>query len=271
VNRNARDPGGVLPRILEQKREEVRALVRHAARLRAVAEAAPRPPSFEAALRAGDRVAVIAEVKRRSPSAGLLNEAVDVAGLAAAYAEAGAAAISVLPEQAFFGGSVADLRTIRDVTPVPLLRKDFVLAAEQLWEARAAGASAVLLIVRILEDGALRALQELTGELGMAALVEVHDAAELDRALRAGARVVGVNNRDLDTLAVDPERSVQLAVRVPGECVLVGESGVQGVQDVVRLAQAGVDAVLVGEALMRSRDPGAAVRGLAAVRRESRP
>jgi indole-3-glycerol phosphate synthase len=176
----------------------------------------------------------------------------------------------VLTDAAFFGGSLADLEAVGAVVPLPLLRKDFILAPVQVWEARAAGGSAVLLIARLLEDGLLSGLRSLAEELGLAALVEVHGAGELERALRAGAGLVGVNNRDLDSLRVDLETTIAIAREVPRGCVLVGESGVAGVGDVVRLAHAGVDAVLVGEALMRSDNPEAAVRELASVAREPR-
>ncbi|NJD09924.1 MAG: indole-3-glycerol-phosphate synthase, partial [Gemmatimonadetes bacterium] len=190
---------------------------------------------------------------------------------AAAYAEGGAAALSVLTDGPFFGGVLADLEAVRAVAPLPLLRKDFIIAPVQIWQARAGGASAVLLIARILDDARLAELRALAEALALAALVEVHDAAELERALAAGAGLVGVNNRDLDTLRTDLETTVRLAAQVPGDCILVGESGVGRVADVVRLARAGVDAVLVGEALMCAGDPAALLRAFASVPRVPRP
>ena len=266
VNRKA--SGGVLPLILERKLAEVRDLEREAGAWRAAAEGAPPVASFEAALRAGDTVAVIGELKRRSPSAGALGA--DLVERAAGYARGGAAALSVLTDGPFFGGSLADLEAVGSAVRLPLLRKDFVLSPVQVWQARASGSSAVLLITRILEDARLAALRSLAEELGLSALVEVHGPEELERGLRAGATMVGVNNRDLDSLAIDLGTTARLAKYVPPGCLLVGESGVSAVGDVIRLAHAGVDAVLVGETLMRAADPEAAVRELAAVPREAR-
>lgn len=268
MNRKASQPG-ILSRILEQKRLEVRALEAQAGYWRAAAERAPRPPSFARALRAGPNLAVIGEVKRRSPSAGELGT--DLPVRAAAYVAGGAAAVSVLTDGPFFGGSLADLEAVSAAVPLPVLRKDFVLAPVQLWQARAAGAAAVLLICRVLDDPQLSEFCRLAAELGLAALVETHGQAELERALGAGASVVGVNNRDLDSLSVDLDVTVRLAGQVPPGCVLVGESGIREVADVVRLAGAGVDAVLVGEAFMKTDDPGAAVRRFAGVPRVPRP
>jgi len=262
----------MLPLILERKRAEVAALEREAVRWRAAAERAAAPPSFEQALRTGGMVAVIGEVKRRSPSAGRL--AADLAGLparAAAYVQGGAAAISVLTDGPFFGGSLGDLEEVRAAVPVPVLRKDFILAPVQLWQARAAGAAAALLIVRLLDQAQLVLLRSLAEDLGLAALVEVHGPAELERALAAEVRIVGVNNRDLDSLEVDLGTTFRLAPAVPSGCLLVGESGIREPADVVRLAEAGVDAILVGEALMRASDPAVTVRQLAAVPRQGRP
>jgi indole-3-glycerol phosphate synthase len=205
-------------------------------------------------------VRLIAEVKRASPSKGVLRLDLDAAALAGDYQAAGAAAVSVLTDTHFFQGSLADLRAVRQCVDLPLLRKDFILEPYQVYKARATGADALLLIVAALDDGALRALYRLTGELGMAALVEVHNEAELARALRIGPRIVGVNNRDLRTFEVHLETTERLRNLVPGDVILVAESGVRSRADVRRLAAAGVDAVLVGEALVRAADPGRQVR-----------
>lgn len=193
---------------------------------------------------------MIAEFKRRSPSAGEIGSG-DPAVVAAAYGTGGAAALSVLTDGPYFGGSLADLEAARAASSLPVLRKDFVVDELQVWEARSAGADAVLLIVRILEDARLAGLLELSRELRMGALVEVHDEAELERALGAGAMVIGVNNRDLDTFRTELEVTLRLAPLVPAGRIVVGESGIRDGADVDRLGDAGVDAVLVGEALMR--------------------
>lgn len=208
---------------------------------------------------------VIAEVKRRSPSKGDLAGIPDPAALAAAYARGGAAAISVLTEQRRFGGSLEDLRAVRAAVDVPLLRKDFVVTDYQVIEARAAGADLVLLIVAALDDSALARLHDLAGELGMTALVEVHDEAETERALGLGARLIGVNARNLKTLAVDADTFERLAPLVPDDRVRVAESGVTGPADAERYWRAGADAVLVGEAMVKDGDPEGAVRQMSEV------
>jgi indole-3-glycerol phosphate synthase len=270
VNRNARVPASLLDRIVETKVAELAELRRGAVRLRAAAEAAAVPPDFDAALRRGSAVAVIAEVKRRSPSAGAIRSDAGAVKVARMYADAGAAAVSVLTDRQYFGGELSDLERVGAAVDVPLLRKDFTIDVLQLYEARAAGAAAVLLIVRILDDAQLRDFGQLATELGLAALVEVHDDAELDRALGAGARVLGVNNRDLATFVTDLGVTERLASRVPGDIVLVGESGIRTAVDVERLAGAGVDAVLVGEALMRAREPARLLTELSSVQRQPR-
>jgi indole-3-glycerol phosphate synthase len=215
-----------------------------------------------AALR-GDGVAVIAEVKRRSPSKGALAEIADPGGLAHEYEAGGARVISVLTEGRRFGGSLDDLDRVRAAVDVPLLRKDFVVSSYQLWEARAHGADLVLLVVAALEQNALVALVERCMSLGMTPLVEVHDRAELARALDAGARVVGVNVRDLRTLEVDRSVFGRLAPSIPADVVKVAESGVRGPRDLLAYAACGADAVLVGEGLVTSRhDPRQAVAEL---------
>jgi indole-3-glycerol phosphate synthase len=182
--------------------------------------------------------------------------------VAADYAAGGAAALSVLTDREYFDGSLAALQAVRAAVELPLLRKDFTLDPLQLWEARAAGADAVLLIVRILDDARLRELLGLAADLRLDSLVEVHDASELDRALQAGASLVGVNNRDLRTFRTDLDLTLRLAPRVPAAVTLVAESGIRTAEDVARLGAAGVDAVLVGESLMRQEDLRAAVRAI---------
>jgi indole-3-glycerol phosphate synthase len=208
---------------------------------------------------------VIAEVKRRSPSKGDLATIADPADLAAAYARGGAAAISVLTEERRFGGSLDDLRAVRAAVDLPLLRKDFVVTGYQLLEARAAGADLVLLIVAALDDDTLRALHDQARGLGLTVLVEVHDEAEAERAVALGAALVGVNARNLKTLAVDPAVFGRIAPGLPADVVKVAESGIGGPADVARYAAEGADAVLVGEALVRDGDPEGAVRALRAV------
>jgi indole-3-glycerol phosphate synthase len=261
---------GLLRRIVEVKRGEVERLRRDAAGLRGRAESRAPGAGFEAALRAGPTVGVIAEVKRRSPSAGEIRGDAGAADVARAYATAGARAVSVLTDGEFFGGALSDLESSAQAVTIPLLRKDFTIDALQVYEARAAGASAVLLIVRLLDDGELRDFAALAAELQLAAVVEVHDEAEVERALRAGARIVGVNNRDLATFTTDLGVTERLARYVPADVVLVGESGVSEVADVERLAAAGADAVLVGEALMRAADAAALMGALGGVRRRGR-
>ena len=207
-------------------------------------------------------VSVIAEVKRRSPSKGELAAIPDPAALAAAYEAGGAAAISVLTEQRRFGGSIDDLRVVRTAVGIPVLRKDFVVTSYQLWEARAAGADLVLLIVAALDQPLLESLHREADELGLTPLVEVHDEAEVERALSAGARLVGVNARNLKSLEVDPATFARVAPLIPDEVVRVAESGVSGPEDVEKLAAQGADVVLVGEALVTGGDPQGAVSAM---------
>ncbi len=228
------------------------------------ASAAPQGPRFEAALGAAGRVNVIAECKRRSPSKGVLAAVYDPAAIARKYEEGGAAAISVLTEPTFFDGSLDHLRAVRAAVGLPLLRKDFIVDEYQLFEARANGADAVLLIVAALAQSDLVRLQSRAWELGLAALVEVHDEEELSRALDAGARVVGVNNRNLRTLAVDVDASHRLAQKLPREVIGVSESGLRSRADVDRLTAAGYRAFLIGERFMTDKDPAGAIQQLVA-------
>jgi len=208
---------------------------------------------------------VIAEVKRRSPSKGDLADIPDPAALAAAYARGGAAAISVLTEERRFHGSLADLRAVRAAVETPLLRKDFMVTDYQLVEARAAGADLVLLIVAALDDARLRDLHAHARELGLTVLVEVHDEAETERAVDLGAELIGVNARNLKTLAVDPDTFGRLAPLIPDDRVKVAESGIGGPDDVKRYVAEGADVVLVGEALVKDGDPEGAVRAMTGV------
>lgn len=205
-------------------------------------------------------VSIIAEVKRRSPSKGALGDIPDPARLAGEYAAGGASAISVLTERRRFGGSLDDLAAVRAAVDVPVLRKDFIVTPYQLWEARAHGADLALLMVVSLDDGLLAELLGLSRELGLTALVEVHSAAELERAGRAGAELIGVNARDLTTLEVDRSVFAELSPRIPAGAVRVAESGVAGPEDVAEYHRWGADVVLVGEALVRSGDPRSSVR-----------
>ena len=226
------------------------------------AAAEPAGERFEAELGRPGRVNVIAECKRRSPSRGVLLADYDPVRIATAYERGGAAAISVLTEPTFFDGSLAHLAAVRDRVGLPLLRKDFVVDSYQLHEARAAGADAVLLIVAALTDDELERLAAEAGTLGLAALVEVHDEDELARALDAGARVVGVNNRSLRTLAVDVGASRRLASRIPRAVTAVSESGLTSLSELRALGECGYSAFLVGERCMTAPDPGAAVAEL---------
>jgi indole-3-glycerol phosphate synthase len=223
---------------------------------------APDGAAFERALRDGEVPRVIAECKRRSPSRGILRAEYDPAAHARAYEAAGAAAISVLTEPTFFDGAPGHLRAVRDAVDTPLLRKDFIVTEYQLVEAVALGADAVLLIVAALDDGPLRRLLASAESLGLACLTEVHTADEARRACDAGARVVGVNSRNLRTLAVDPAVLEAMAALIPPPVVAVAESGIRSHDDLVRLGALGYRAFLVGEQLIRQRDPGEALRTL---------
>lgn len=229
-----------------------------AAALRAPAALDPMP-AFNA-----PGVSVIAEVKRASPSKGALASIPDPARLAGEYAAGGATAISVLTEQRRFGGSLQDLKAVRATVDVPVLRKDFIVTSYQLFEARAAGADMALLIVAALDQNALTGLLERATSIGLTTLVEVHDEEEVERAVAAGARLIGVNARNLKTLEVDRTTFCRLAPRIPDDVVKVAESGVRGPHDVFEYAKSGAAVVLVGETLVRGEDPRAAVTDLVA-------
>jgi len=258
-----------LTEILEKTRAGLGALRARTAELERAAAGAPPPPSFRGAF-VPDRVALVAEVKRRSPSAGAISEDLDPADRAARYARHGAAAVSVLTDGPFFGGSISDLEAVVKRVAVPVLRKDFILEETQILEARAAGAAAVLLIVRALPGGRLRELLRFTTDAGLDALVEVHTAPELDSALAAGARIVGVNSRDLDTFRIDVAAAWSLLASVPADRVAVAESGMATAADVERAAAAGADGVLIGTALSAAADPAAQVAAFTRVRHRVR-
>jgi len=252
----------ILNRIVAQKRLERGAspvslgeLERRAQLLR------PFRRGFRAALLAHSP-AIIAEIKKASPSKGLLSPDFHPAGLAREYQSGGAAALSVLTDEQFFQGCLADLRAARDAVSLPALRKDFTLDEYHVVEAAAHGADAILLIVAILDAKRIRALRDLAASYGMAALVETHDEGELETALEAGADMIGVNNRDLRTFEVDLETSLRLAGRIPNGVIKIAESGIHSAADVRLLRDAGFQAVLVGEHLMKSSNPAAALRAL---------
>ncbi|MBM3672531.1 MAG: indole-3-glycerol-phosphate synthase [Actinobacteria bacterium] len=269
---------GVLDDILARKRDEVTVLHQPSTRetiQRGALESGPTR-GFEERLRARSRgdgtLAVIAEIKRRSPSKGDLAPELDAATTAAQYELGGAACLSVLTDGPYFGGSVADLRDARAATSATaVLRKDFTIDPDQVYETRGIGADAILLIVAALPDDAvLRDLHALAGELGLDVLVEAHDEAELDRAVALGASCIGVNARDLDTFSEDLGVVERLVARLPADTIAVAESAIRSVEDAQRVAAAGFDAVLVGEALVRAKDPEALVRDLSAVPTSSR-
>lgn len=252
----------VLDDIILGVREDLEDRKRHTSAQDLAGQATDAAPAIDAlaAFRADGPVKVISEVKRRSPSKGDLAQIPDPAQLAAAYEQGGATAISVLTEQRRFGGSLADLDAVRATVRIPVLRKDFVVDHYQVDEARAHGADIILLIVAALDDPLLRDLFQHATDLGMTALVETHDEAEIDRALVVDAQLIGVNARNLKTLDVDRGVFARLAPRVPADRVRVAESGIRGPQDVAEYAAAGAGAVLVGEALVTGGDPRAAVR-----------
>jgi indole-3-glycerol phosphate synthase len=258
--------GTVLDRILDARRTAVehRKRVVPEAALKYGVKAASPLRDFSAAL-SRDRLNVLAELKPASPSGGVLREPFDPVELALALEGAGAAALSVLTEGEFFNGSLKNLRDARKSTALPVLRKDFIFDPWQVWEARANDADSFLLIVAALQDVVLRELIDLGREIGMEALVEVHTTAELDRALAAGARILGVNNRDLKTLTVRVETSFELIDRIPEDCIAVSESGLRTHDHLLRLRSAGFDAFLIGEHLMLAPDPAAALADLLGV------
>jgi len=261
----------ILSRIVDTKRAEVTSLRGRESDLVVATDSARPPRDFAAALRRSGEVALIAEVKRRSPGAGPIRPGLDAAEIGRAYEGAGASAMSVVTDHDYFGGRLADLTQVGEVVEIPVLRKDFLLEEIQIVEARAAGADAVLLIARILDDERLKGLRERAEDLGMAALVETHDRDEVERALKSGASVLGINNRDLKTFEARIDVTLEMAREVPPSVVLVSESGIRTPTDVERLGQAGVDAILVGEAILREDDPGEAASRLVGQPRTDRP
>jgi indole-3-glycerol phosphate synthase len=256
-------PGTVLNRIIEARRAEVarRKRIMPEAMLRIAAGKADSPRDFAGAL-SRNQLNVIAEIKKASPSAGVLRQQFEPVALAQGFEQAGAAALSVLTEEENFQGALAHLRDARKGVSLPALRKDFIIDPWQVWEARAASADSFLLIAAALDDVSLAALLLLGRELGMEALVEAHTAEEVERALAAGARIIGVNNRNLHTLEVRVETSFELIDAIPDGRVAVSESGLRSAEDLRKLRAAGFDAFLIGESLMREADPGAALRRL---------
>lgn len=252
----------LLAEIVDHKHEEVaqRKAEVPQSELEAALAGLPAPRNFPPAVRGRWDVRIIAEMKRASPSHGVFTELYDPRILAQEYSGNGAAAISVLTDEKYFQGQLFDLRRARNYMPLPLLRKDFIVDEYQVYEARYWLADAVLLIVGILDQPLLKDLVALTRQVGMAALVETHDRREIERALQAGAEIIGVNNRDLATLEVDLARTEDLAPLVPPECTLVAESGIKTREDLIRLAVVGIDAALIGTALMREPEPGQALR-----------
>jgi indole-3-glycerol phosphate synthase len=262
-------PTGVLAELCASARATVPALAARRAELERAAAAAAAGPAFAASLARGDRVTVIAELKRSSPSKGAINAALAAGAQAAAYAAGGAAALSILTEPSRFGGQAADVTEAIAATGarVPVLKKDFHVDPLQLIEARALGASAALLIARALAPADLRTMERAARDLGLETLVEIRDERELDAALAADARVIGVNNRNLETLAIDLATGERVVPLIPADRVAVFESGVYTPAEVARAAAAGADAVLVGSSVSAAQDPAAAVAALAAVPR----
>lgn len=255
----------ILDKIVEARRESIahRKRVLPDVALKIAAQKAEPPRNFAGALsRSGSGYNVIAELKKASPSRGVLREDYHPAALAPKLEEAGAAALSVLTEEEFFQGSLAHLKEVKKVTHIPILRKDFIVDPWQVWEGRAAGADSFLLIAAVLSDTALRELLELGRTLKTEPLVEVHSREELERVLAAGAKIVGVNNRDLRNFEVRFETSLDLIESIPEDCIAVSESGLNHRADLERLRAAGFDAFLIGETVMRAEDPGEPLREL---------
>jgi len=259
-----------LARIVSHKRDELANAQKKLslATLQQMAQTQAPPRDFRRALTSGKNLAVIAEMKKSSPSTGVLREDFNPVMLAKSYAAHGAAALSILTDEEFFGGNLKNLQKARAVCTLPILRKDFILNPYQIWEARAFGADAILLIVAMLDRSQLFELLLAAAETGVQALVEVHNEAELDRALLAGANLIGINNRNLRTLEVTLETTDRLSRLIPSSCVRVAESGIKSRWDVERMAACGVDAILVGSHLMRQADPGQALVELTGVPRQ---
>jgi indole-3-glycerol phosphate synthase len=263
-------PTGPLGRLTRAARERAEQLLPRLREMRASGLNQPRPPSLARALTTGPSIAIIAEIKRRSPSRGVLREHLNAAERATVYEAAGAAALSVLTEPSEFGGSPSDLSSVRSAVELPLLKKDFHVEPAQVWEARMLGASAMLFIVRALGPGLLEQLVDEAIGAGLEALVEVRSEHELERALATPARLIGVNNRDLETLVIDHAVCDRLIPLVPPDRVAISESGVTGRDDVARAGRGGSDAVLVGSVLSSANDPSATLETLLGVPRGRR-
>ena len=257
-------PKNTLERIVEARRESVahrKRVLPEAALRMAVEKKVPPPRDFPSAL-VGTGIHIIAELKRASPSRGVIRSDFAPALLAADLEQSGAAALSVLTEESFFSGSLADLKEASRAAKIPILRKDFIMDPWQVWETRAGGADSFLLIAAVLDDETFRTLLGLGRALKMEPLVEVHTREELKRVLSAGAQIIGVNNRDLQDFSVHLKTSFELVREIPEDCIAVSESGLRTREDLVRLREAGFDAFLIGESLMQQEDPGHALRNL---------
>ena len=254
----------ILARIIEakQKRLQMAKMRVPEAIVKRMAETAKPVPLFREAMEKPERVRIIAEVKKASPSKGILKADLNPGKQAAAYAQAGACAVSVVTEEDFFQGDLAWVAQVREASGLPVLRKDFVYEPYQVYETRAAGASAILLIGAMLQPAELKNLIALAHQVKLDALVEIHDETELGEALEAGASIIGVNNRDLKTFNVDIQTSVRLAKQIPDDRIFIVESGLNGKADIDLLLNAGADAFLIGEHFLTSADPSAAIRGL---------
>ena len=247
----------ILDDIIRDKKQEVSSLRQQYSgkNLAELVKALPKPRDFLSAFKKG-KFSLIAEIKKASPSAGLIRPDFEPITLAKTYEESGAAALSVLTDEKYFQGKIEYLKAAKESTTIPVLRKDFIIAEEQIYEARIAGADAVLLIVRILSDEQLKRLLDLTGKLGMQALVETHNAEEMKRALKTKAKIIGINNRDLDNLKIDLGATFQLMQNFPQlkKRIVISESGIVSGEDIKKLKKAGADGVLIGETLMKSKN-----------------
>ncbi|MCS1350588.1 indole-3-glycerol phosphate synthase TrpC [Mechercharimyces sp. CAU 1602] len=253
-----------LDRIVQTKKEEI-ALLREQVELRTDVISPSLPPCYslkEALSVRGERPAVIAEVKPASPSKGVIRALVDPVNVATSYEKGGAAAISVLTDRPFFHGSLENLKRVKKAVTLPVLRKDFILDEVQIWESRMSGADAILLIAALLSPARLRALTKYAHQLGLEVLLEIHEESEIEAALAAKADVIGINNRDLSTFVTDLNVTERLRLRLPASVTVIGESGIHSRADFDRMAEAGVDGVLIGEYLMRQADPSRALRQL---------
>lgn len=256
----------ILDDIVRKKREEIRRAVinRNRSSLENTIATLPEPCNFSAALlrEYGTRNRIVAEIKKASPSQGVIRNDFDPQDIAASYEKNGAVAISVLTDETFFQGSLDHLAAVKRSVTIPVLRKDFILDPYQIYEARACGADAVLLIVAILDDHGLGLLLRLCADLGLSALVEVHDHEELTRAIGAGSRIIGINNRNLKSFSTDIRTTLSLMPSIPADVAVISESGIRSAEEIATLRAAGVDAFLIGETLMQSTSPGNTLRGL---------